>query len=57
MLRNNRLLMLFTIGVIVIQAVLAVSVGLDRPTWGDEWHFVETARLFGDEISLATLTK
>lgn len=57
MLRNNRLLMLFIVGVILFQTVLAVSVGLDRQTWGDEWHFVETVRLFGDEISLTTLTK
>ncbi len=55
MLRNNRLLMLFTVGVILFQTILAVSAGLDRPTWGDEWHFVETVRLFGDEISLTTL--
>lgn len=34
---------------------LAAVSGLDRPTWGDEWHFVETVEQFGAELNLETL--
>jgi hypothetical protein len=54
MVRSHRLLIFVVVGVVAFQIILALAVGLDRPTWGDEWHFVETVRLFGDEISMHT---
>jgi len=55
MLRSRRTHILFTVGTVVYLVVLAAAAGLDRPTWGDEGHFVETVYLFGDEISTHTL--
>ncbi len=40
---------------LVYLAGLAVA-GIQRPAWGDESHFVETARLFGEQFGWTTLT-
>jgi hypothetical protein len=54
---NNyfRSLIAFVIFLILLQSVVISVAGLKRPHWGDEEHFVQTVRLFGEEISLNTL--
>lgn len=50
-----RSLIAFVIFLILLQSVVISVAGLKRPHWGDEEHFVQTVRLFGEEISLNTL--
>jgi len=55
MTRYFRSLIAFVIFLILLQSVVISVAGLKRPHWGDEEHFIETVRLFGEEISLNTL--
>lgn len=45
----------FLTAIIVFQLIVVLTAGLCRPFWGDEAHFVETIRLFGNSFSLETL--
>jgi len=40
---------------LLVFAGAVIVIGINRPYWGDEAHFVETVRYFGNEISLNTL--
>jgi hypothetical protein len=55
MTRYYRSLIAFVVFLILLQSVVIGVADLKRPHWGDEDHFVQTVRLFGEEISLNTL--
>jgi len=40
---------------LLVFAGAVTVIGINRPYWGDEVHFAETVRYFGNEISLNTL--
>ena len=40
---------------LLVFAGAVTVIGINRPYWGDEAHFAETVRYFGNEISLNTL--
>jgi len=40
---------------LLVFAGAMIVIGINRPYWGDEAHFAETIRYFGNEISLNTL--
>lgn len=52
---SHRATLTFAVCAVGFLVSLAVLAGLDRPTWGDEWHFVETVERFGNDPSLETL--
>ncbi len=52
---SRRSILLFAIVAVGYLALLSGVAGLDRPTWGDEWHFIETVKQFGHDPSLETL--
>ncbi len=45
----------FLLVLVAFESGLVIVADLKRPFWGDEAHFVETIRQFGDEISMESL--
>lgn len=53
---NYRSSLLVIIAISLVYLSVIALVGINRPVWGDERHFVETIKSFGSDFSLEKMT-
>lgn len=52
---RKRSLIILIIFLLIFECLLYLTIGINQPSWGDEGHFIETIREFGEETSIYQL--